>query len=418
MVKKQQRQFMLFLFITFTIIYGIFGFLIFIRIQSSLLALPDQELLAYQDRLEFRDMPLPPENDENRPPILAEPGSPRIVMIKWNDRGTIINEAQIGTSFYQDFLADYQLSTDSIDEIKSIVLENDRRFRSLLIATDTEEMTYIELLINVDQEYALLATFEQLLVITSIIFIILSLTASYWLARKMIKPIMSSWEKQTEFVENASHELRTPLTVIQNKLELLLTTPQKKIVDVFENIAVSLSETNRLTKLTNDLLTLARADANVTQLEKNRFNLDAFIETIYQPYADIARTQDKQLELQLNSQQVITADQARLHQLMVILIDNALKYTEEGDTITLTTETMTESVYIHVKDTGIGIKEENRAQLFDRFYREDTARIRESGGVGLGLSIAHWIVTSHGGKIKALANQPTGTIFSIKLPIQ
>jgi len=101
----------------------------------------------------------------------------------------------------------------------------------------------------------------------------------------------------------------------------------------------------------------------------------------------------------------------------VILLDNALKYTAEGDSIRITTQQKDNRVVLRVTDTGIGIKEESATRIFDRFYREDKARTREHGGTGLGLSIALWIVDSHDGTIKAEPNRPRGTVFEVRLPV-
>ena len=187
-------------------------------------------------------------------------------------------------------------------------------------------------------------------------------------------------------------------------------------MDKFEHIALGLSETRRLSKLTSDLLTLARADSAETELMKQPIQLNSFIQNICTPFIDIAESQDKHFSLQLRSNAVIEADGARLHQLLVILLDNALKYTVDQDHILVKTYNEESKVVIEVSDTGLGIKPENRQRIFDRFYREDKARSRETGGTGLGLSIAQWIVDKHGGTISVLENQPQGTIFKIKLP--
>jgi two-component system, OmpR family, sensor histidine kinase CiaH len=190
---------------------------------------------------------------------------------------------------------------------------------------DDDEVVYTQLLINIDAEQNILNIFSKLIIICSSIFILLSISASYYLSKKMMKPIIQSWNKQAEFVENASHELRTPLTIIQNKLELMLTTPHEKIANKFENIALSLSETRRLSKLTTDLLTLARADSSETQLEKKVVHVDSFVKSVCSPYIEIAESQEKHFWLNLNSTHTINADETRLHQLLVILLDNALK---------------------------------------------------------------------------------------------
>ncbi|TCZ73544.1 HAMP domain-containing histidine kinase [Paenibacillus albiflavus] len=419
-IRKQQISFMLYNFIAFSIIFTLFGVIVFSQMKSTLLAKVDEELTRNQeiyvtmpDILPGKDFMAPPPNNRpiNRP-------SPRIIPIKWNDEGQIVNIEEIGKLFYDNYFTELQFNPRNLGVISSIILNNSNHFRTITIEEHVpdNQVAYVQLLINTDGEQSILANFQNIIILCTIVFILLSISASYLLSRQTMKPIMRSWNKQAEFVENASHELRTPLTIIQNKMELLLTTPDKKIIDSFEQIALSLSETRRLSKLTTDLLTLARADSTETELTKQPLNIDAFIQSVSVPYIEIAELQDKRIWLQLDCNQTIEADHNRMHQLLVILLDNAIKYTGENDFIGIKTFTQDNRVLIEVRDTGVGIHQDNREHVFDRFYREDKARSRESGGSGLGLSIAQWIVTSHHGTIRALPNEPKGTIIRIKLP--
>lgn len=426
MFRKQQLKFMFFHLLAFTLIFAIFGVIIFSAVQNTLFSKPDEELLVFKDKMlahrELGSDVLPRKGkldfNGHAERLLGEKYNPRIIVLSWNQDGEIVNQNEIGTSLFENYLQDYQLDTTNLDKISSIEIDDVYHFRYILFA-DTDEsdtIAYTQLLMNIDAEYAVMDNFEKLIILYSVIFILLSITASYILSKKMMQPIIHSWKKQAEFVENASHELRTPLTIIQNKLELLLTQPEEKIKNKFENIALSLSETRRLSKLTSDLLTLARADSDETQLMLQSIPFDPFVEKVCAPYIEIAESQDKRFWLNLHSGAMIEADEVRLHQLLVILLDNALKYTGEHDSIGVKTYMEDHKVVLEVSDTGIGIKEENAAHIFERFYREDKARSRETGGVGLGLSIAQWITTVHGGTIRAERNQPKGTKFIVRLP--
>lgn len=231
----------------------------------------------------------------------------------------------------------------------------------------------------------------------------------------MILPIYKAYKRQTEFVENASHELRTPLTIIQAKQELLLQEPESKIIDKSEDINLTLKETRRLTKMIKELMTLARSNTNEYVLNKEEFNIDELILEIVKPYKDYAELEDKKIELNLNYKKKIKADKNKITELLIILLDNAIKYTGENDTITIKTYSKEGKCNIEVADTGIGISDEGLKRIFDRFYREDKARTRETGGTGLGLSIAHTIVTRHKGSIKAMHNTPKGSIFLVRI---
>ena len=424
--RKQQLKFMIFNLIAFTVIFTIFSIIIIGQVQRTLFSKSDEELLSFKEMMtdhsprEFQTS-LPEEKMDRLPPHVErqrDNPNPRIIVLKWNKEGEIINQNEIGSSFYESFIQYYPFDKKTIDTITNTTIHNLYHFRYLLFETaDAEgEVTYTQLMINTDAEQTIIDNFEKLIIICSIIFIILSISASYILSRKMMKPIIHSWNKQAEFVENASHELRTPLTIIQNKLELLLTEPQEKIINKFENIALSLSETRRLSKLTSDLLTLARADSAETQLTKQTMDVDSFIQGVCTPYMEIAESQDKHFWLNLNCKVSMEADEIRRHQLLVILLDNALKYTGDDDSIGVKTYMEDHKVVLEISDTGIGIKEENMKYIFDRFYREDKARSRETGGIGLGLSIAQWIVTKHNGTITVFQNKHKGTTFKVKLP--
>ncbi|MFI8685831.1 sensor histidine kinase [Rossellomorea sp. NPDC077527] len=419
-LSKQQLSFMLLNFVAFTAIFAIFGVIIFSLVQSTLYKKVDEELLFLKKMMvEENDSQFPPGSppDRDKPDRNLPPLNPRIIVLHWNSEGEIVNQEQIGTQFYQNYLKDADFSFEPLDEITSMKINDQYTFRSLSFENEeNNDVRYTQLLISIDAEKNLMGNFGWILLLCSVVSIILSITISYLLSKKTMKPIIKSWNRQAEFVENASHELRSPLTIIQNKLELMLTEPNKKIVDTFESIALSLSETRRLSQLTSDLLTLARADSLESQLNDETFEVDEFIQSVCQPYSEFADMQDKKLWVQLYADTEIEADKSRIHQLMVILLDNALKFTAENEEIGVKTYLEGNKVVLEVSDTGIGINEENRERIFERFFREDRARSREKGGTGLGLAIAQWIVSSHNGTIKVLDNKNKGTIFQVKLP--
>lgn len=229
---------------------------------------------------------------------------------------------------------------------------------------------------------------------------------------------MSSWRKQQEFVENASHELRTPLAIIQNSLQQLFTRPENTIMEESEPIAQALNETRRLSGLTNDLLTLARSDSNQLLLQKEALDPQPFIQQLAQPFQEIAAMQDKRFVLENFANEAVTVDEKRVHQVLVILLDNALKYTDAKDKIILQSEISNDHWLIEVKNSGASISDEDKKQIFERFYREDQSRSKETGGYGLGLAIAKQVITQHKGKLTVRDWQPQGVVFQIRLPLK
>lgn len=249
----------------------------------------------------------------------------------------------------------------------------------------------------------------------STIIITTSAIASYILSKRTLKPIFMAWEKQNEFVQNAAHELRTPLTIIQAKQQLLLKEPESKIIDKSEDISLTINETRRLTKLVKELMILATADSSKLQLKKEQKDIDEVIKETTAPYIEYAEMQGKKLVLDLNCNKVANIDVSKITELMVILLDNAIKYTKENEKITVKTHNKDGRCFIEVIDEGIGISDEQKKHIFERFYRADKARSRETGGTGLGLAIAQTIVKAHGGTIRVYNNEPKGTKFVVKI---
>lgn len=274
---------------------------------------------------------------------------------------------------------------------------------------------YMTIAVNVEQLVAANERYERIIITLMVIFWIVSIGASIYLAMWTRKPIIESYEKQKSFVENASHELRTPLSVLQNHLEVLLRKPNETILDNFENLASSLEEVRNMRLLTTNLLNLARRDDGIkpelTQITPEE------IETIFENYSLIAEESGKQFNSENLVARSFRSDRTLLKQVMTILFDNAMKYTGDDGVIDFTVKTNDRTLILSVADNGYGISDADKKKIFDRFYRVDKARTRQQGGFGLGLSLAQQIVKSLKGSITVKDNTPQGTIFEVKLPI-
>lgn len=344
--------------------------------------------------------------------------NPKVIVILRDGNSNVLNSDDLGRN-YNEYLAQLDFNKKTLNKIYEICINNTYNYRAINLKLDSdsdENLRYIQLLINVDSENELISHYMDIISVGILTGIIMSIIASYILSKKTLVPIANTLKKQMEFVQNASHELRTPLTIIQAKQELLLQEPDAKIIDKSEDIMLTLNETKRLTKLTKDLMILARADENNIKLNKEKVDIDELIDGMAKPYIEMAEFEEKQMKLNLQYEEEAFIDTSKIYQVMVILLDNAIKYTEKGDCIEINTYSKDGKCIIEVKDTGIGISEEAITHIFDRFYREDKARNRETGGSGLGLSIADVIAKAHNGTIKASHNKPKGTIFTIKLP--
>ena len=226
-------------------------------------------------------------------------------------------------------------------------------------------------------------------------------------------------ERRKEFVANVSHELRTPLTNVRSYAETLRDAGGAIPQETENNfLDIIITETDRMTHIVQDLLTLSRLDAGIAELNLSRFPFADAIQSVYRANALEAKRHGHQLTCgSLEDLPLIVGDRSRLEQVMMNILGNAIKYTPDGGHIRITAGSIQNQVWMEVCDDGIGIPEKDRDRIFDRFYRVDKARSRESGGTGLGLSIAREIVLRHRGTIRLVPHQGPGTTIRLTLPI-
>ena len=226
-------------------------------------------------------------------------------------------------------------------------------------------------------------------------------------------------ERRKEFVANVSHELRTPLTNVRSYAETLRSA-EGDIPQEMENsfLDIIISETDRMTHIVQDLLTLSRLDAGNTEMRFAPFSFRESVANVCRANAMEARRHSHTLTCTLaEDMPEISGDRQRLEQVVTNILGNAIKYTPDGGHIAVTGGGSGRSVWVEVADDGIGIPEKDRDRIFDRFYRVDKARSRESGGTGLGLSIAKEIVERHHGSLRLVPREGRGTTIRLVLPI-
>ena len=233
----------------------------------------------------------------------------------------------------------------------------------------------------------------------------------------MLGRLETSFNRITQFTADASHELRTPLALMRTTTEVSLRTSQT-VSDYREAQEVVLAELEKTSSLIEKLMLLARADAGVESLQHFPVNVADCLREACKDGQILAQT--KQLSFSQNidlSTLVVEGDSHALQRLFLILIDNAVKYTRSGGSITVGLKRSDDSAVAEFCDTGIGISTEDLPNIFDRFYRADKARSREYGGVGLGLSIARWVAEAHRGSVEVQSTPGSGSVFRVRLPL-
>jgi len=231
---------------------------------------------------------------------------------------------------------------------------------------------------------------------------------------EMLSSLEEAYRLQQRFVADAAHELRAPLTAILGNLDLLSRASGMSTEERSEALEYADAEARRLSRIVSELLTLARADAG-QRLEKRPVELDRVMLDALADMRTVA--QGRRLEVENFEPTVVQGDADRLKQLLVNLMDNALKYSPTDAPVTIELRNSSGEAILTVRDDGIGISADDLPHVFERFYRADPARSRDPGGTGLGLAIARWIVEQHEGTISLESSTGLGTTVTVRLPL-
>ena len=232
------------------------------------------------------------------------------------------------------------------------------------------------------------------------------------LSKRIIRPVSESYEKQKRFITDAGHEIKTPVTIIDADAAVLE-------MDLGENewLRDIQQQTKRLATLTNDLILLSRMQEDRSQLAMIQLPFSDLVQETAQGFQTLAKTQGKTLVLQIQPMLSLCGDEKMLRQLVSILLDNAVKYALPQGDITLTLQKQARTICLAVENPAENLSPEHLQRLFDRFYRGDPSRSSQTGGYGLGLSIAQAIVQAHRGKISAAAQSEGMLRIQVQLPI-
>ena len=348
----------------------------------------------------------------------------RLFFYVFDNEGCLLNFARASfriEPFILDTIAQEKVEPGGVTVFSKPGSENTRKARIMLTAQQVRDdegnatqTVYVGK--DVTAMYNGMEKATYALAFLGAIALIIATIVGHILSGKAMIPLRQAYEKQRQFAADASHELRTPLAVVMASAELLQNDPSIKSPFLRQVIDDVRDEVKKMTKLVSDLLVVARSDNKALKLKPQKFNLSALIEQtarLMQPLAE-----QKKIDLQAENlpKVEIQADEQKIRQLVLILVDNAVKYTPDGGRVSVRYESTEKGrVRFSVSDTGIGIAKEDQAKVFDRFYRVDKARSREMGGNGLGLAIAQEIVHLHKGRIWIQSELGQGTIFFVEM---
>ncbi len=411
MIRKLRRKFILvnmsFVTVVLLIVFGVLCFTSYQRLKNI-------NYGAMQQAIRKGGEHIPPKLDVGGfPKDDFPPASSTVFSVTLNQDGSIASVVGMGVDV-SDQLAEkaVQLALAS-NQKEGRLAELNLRF----LMEDTPDGTRIAF---ADQsgERSSMAN----LLLTSLLVGIGGLTAfffiSLFLSSWILRPVEQAWEQQRQFVADASHELKTPLTVILANTGILLAHRQERIEDQAKWVEYIKAEADRMKKLVDDLLFLAKSDASRTPALPTSMNFSDVVWSCLLPFESVAFEQGIELNSQIDPEISLVGNEGQLKQLVVILLDNACKYAGEKGKVCLKLTRQGERVRLAVNNTGPAIPQEALGHLFERFYRVDKSRAREDGGYGLGLAIAQTITEQHRGKISVESTEQAGTTFIVNLPIR
>lgn len=277
---------------------------------------------------------------------------------------------------------------------------------------------FILVFLDVSARQDILTNLIYTFAIVGIVMLGVIFFTSRYFANRSIAPVKESFDKQKQFIADASHELKTPLTIIHTNADVLLSNGHETINSQAKWLHYIKSETERMTRLTNDLLYLTEMDDARASMMYSKFHISDAVETILLTMEAVFFEKNVGLHYKIEPGLKVNGNQEQIKQVIMILLDNAIKYTQAGGKVELVLKKQQQEAVLAITNTGEGIAPEHLTRIFDRFYRTDASRARKQGGYGLGLAIAKSIIDQHKGRIYAKSAQGESTTFYVHLPLE
>ena len=419
---KRRLQYMGILFLVFVLLLGVFDFIVYASAENALYEEIDSQMMDAETHIAGNVDGALDNFLNGRNIIYYDDGQSyvvtyRIFLLLRDGSGAILNAEHLA-SF--DYMLNIGFSPEDAGKIRT---EKAQRNSSVLwyrtctmsVTASDGQQYYLQMATDSTDIEVSLRLILRVLLLCTLGALLLVVVAGWYLSKSLVQGVIEAWERQDEFISYASHELRSPLAVIHSSLELLLESPGQKIIERSDLIMNSLTETSRLRKMASNLLEMVKLQASEMQLHREELDLEQLVTDFIEPFCYQAEATEKKLVYDLQPALKLYADRQLVTELLAILLENALKYTEEGGLIRVQARSVDNKVVLAVADSGIGISEEAMTKIFTRFYREERQQSKADGS-GLGLYIASLIAQCHGGKITAEHNKPKGSVFTVILP--
>jgi len=369
-------------------------------------------------RIHMEHMPSPPMQDrggrKEMPDEMPDRQPFSLTFTVVTDASGNIEKVNIPFTLNDDFYSDKMGEIINSEKGRGRIKSENGYWAYKVMKIDTGFVTAFT---EIQAEHTILRNLFLILFMVGLVALTAAFLISLYLANRSIKPVEESYNKQKQFVADASHELKTPLTTINTNVDVLLSHPESTIGSEKKWLEYIKNESERMTKLTNDLLYLARLDHSEGNVIMGKVSFSDAVENVILLMEAVAFEKDVNLAYDIQPDLYVKGSTEQLKQVVMILLDNAIKYTPKKGDIKITLKQENNDAVLTVHNTGEGISEEAQKQIFERFYREDKSRARESGGYGLGLAIAKAVVTQCRGSIKVSSKKNEYTLFTVRIPV-
>lgn len=281
-----------------------------------------------------------------------------------------------------------------------------------------ESIRYVRVYINVGAEEELRLRITLFCVAFFVIVFAIQSLIGYFGGVNQTKPFIRALERNNRLIADISHEFNTPLAIVNSDIARTLEKPEAKVKDVSEQLVSALNETQRLKRMIKELLILSASDAQKLDLKFENHDISAILKELAEPFSMMAELDGKTFVDEVDDGITAIVDADKFRQITIALLDNAMKYTSEGESVTLSLRRKGGKIVLGVFDTGKGVSEEDMVRIFERFYRTDGSRNGKTGGVGLGLAIVKEIVSNMGAKLYVHANRPKGFAVEVEWDVK
>lgn len=370
---------------------------------------PKLENEAIEDITEMPPNPeVPPNHNEEEKQMFSLTFT--IITDTYGNISKINVPFELDEDFYSDKMQDIICSKNGEGQIKS-----DSGYWAYKVSP--LDNGYVAAFTEYHTEHTMLWNLFLILMLVGLGALTAAFLISLFSANRSIRPVEESFNKQKQFVADASHELKTPLTTINTNVDVLLSHPASSIGEERKWLDYIKTEAERMNKLTNDLLYLAKLDHSGGNIIFSKVSFSEAAESVILLMEAVVFENEVTLTYNITPDVYVKCSYEQLKQLVMILLDNAVKYTPKSGNIKISLVQESADAVLKVRNSGEGISDEAQKHIFDRFYREDKSRARESGGYGLGLAIAKAVVTSCKGNIRVISEKNHYTEFIVKIPI-